>query len=405
MVVCNLGTASGFSNREVFEAAEAAVGTDNCARVGSAPRRRRPAGARGGQRKARELLGWQPRHGSLEEILGSAWRWRQAHPNGYPDGAAEVVESMPMGAETARDDIPADPRAWRPQTAYQRSFPARHRRSDPGTSVERHACARLLRRCPRRAEWGPLDVLSSRPGRGGLAAAHAFECCVAQWPPRMRHRRGHHQPVDRRRRGRGAVFVLADALARLFTRARPTSMRRAQVRRRAAREPGFVALDLLSVDGQHCWTCPCSNASACSTAPCGRASSYAHTMGRPPMRAGSHMARGRLSCDGVEGCQQPLRSGQEELRVDDRRADALAAGSSGVADTSGGGRNWPLLVRRAHAADTQAVLAFASHTWDRWDYIPNAWPVWLTPTMACCWSRQRASQPTAPPHDKEGQAR
>src|SRR5215208_4010782 len=40
-------------------------------------------------------------------------------------------------------------------------------------------------------------------------------------------------------------------------------------------------------------------------------------------------------------------------------------------------RAWPLVVRRARAGDRDAVLAFATRTWDGWDYIPHAWPVWL----------------------------
>jgi len=40
-------------------------------------------------------------------------------------------------------------------------------------------------------------------------------------------------------------------------------------------------------------------------------------------------------------------------------------------------RRWPLVVRRARVEDREAVLGFASATWDCWDYIPNAWPVWL----------------------------
>ena len=31
-------------------------------------------------------LGWEPRHGTLAEMIGSAWAWRQAHPAGYADG-------------------------------------------------------------------------------------------------------------------------------------------------------------------------------------------------------------------------------------------------------------------------------------------------------------------------------
>jgi GNAT superfamily N-acetyltransferase len=35
------------------------------------------------------------------------------------------------------------------------------------------------------------------------------------------------------------------------------------------------------------------------------------------------------------------------------------------------------VVRRARASDEAAVIEFASDTWDGWDYIPHAWPVWL----------------------------
>jgi UDP-glucose 4-epimerase len=31
------------------------------------------------------VLGWQPAHPELSDIIGSAWRWRQAHPNGYAE--------------------------------------------------------------------------------------------------------------------------------------------------------------------------------------------------------------------------------------------------------------------------------------------------------------------------------
>jgi GNAT superfamily N-acetyltransferase len=40
-------------------------------------------------------------------------------------------------------------------------------------------------------------------------------------------------------------------------------------------------------------------------------------------------------------------------------------------------RRWPLLVRRARESDREAVLSFATTTWDGWDYIPRAWPHWL----------------------------
>lgn len=40
-------------------------------------------------------------------------------------------------------------------------------------------------------------------------------------------------------------------------------------------------------------------------------------------------------------------------------------------------RPWPIRVRRAQPADRDAVLSFASRTWDGWDYIPDVWPRWI----------------------------
>ena len=39
--------------------------------------------------------------------------------------------------------------------------------------------------------------------------------------------------------------------------------------------------------------------------------------------------------------------------------------------------NLPIAVRRARPEDRDAVLAFASTTWDGWDYVPDAWPHWI----------------------------
>jgi UDP-glucose 4-epimerase len=33
--------------------------------------------------KARRVLGWKPERPGIEDIIGSAWRWHNAHPNGY----------------------------------------------------------------------------------------------------------------------------------------------------------------------------------------------------------------------------------------------------------------------------------------------------------------------------------
>ena len=81
----NLGTGTGFSVRDVLEATEAVVGKPVPRTVG--PRRAGdPPILVASAEQARAVLGWTPRRGSLAEMIGSAWRWRQAHPAGYGQG-------------------------------------------------------------------------------------------------------------------------------------------------------------------------------------------------------------------------------------------------------------------------------------------------------------------------------
>jgi UDP-glucose 4-epimerase len=81
----NLGTGTGYSVREVVDAARRVTGST----VEAVARPRRPGdppalvAAVG---RAAQSLGWTPRHSSLENILGSAWRWHRAHPHGYRGG-------------------------------------------------------------------------------------------------------------------------------------------------------------------------------------------------------------------------------------------------------------------------------------------------------------------------------
>ncbi len=80
--VYNLGSAAGFSVREVVEAARKVTGRAIPARV---VKRRSgdPPVLVASSRRARRELGWQPQHSKLEEMLADAWAWRQAHPDGY----------------------------------------------------------------------------------------------------------------------------------------------------------------------------------------------------------------------------------------------------------------------------------------------------------------------------------
>lgn len=81
-VVCNLGSGSGFSVLEVLEVLESIVG-HTIPRTMEGRREGDPPVLVASNRRARELLGWQPQQGSLEEMICSAWRWQQRNPDGY----------------------------------------------------------------------------------------------------------------------------------------------------------------------------------------------------------------------------------------------------------------------------------------------------------------------------------
>ena len=81
--IYNLGSGSGFSNREVIEAARRVSGRPIAVR--QEPRRPGdPARLVASNERAKKELGWRPAMTSLEAIIESAWRWHQAHPKGYP---------------------------------------------------------------------------------------------------------------------------------------------------------------------------------------------------------------------------------------------------------------------------------------------------------------------------------
>ena len=83
-VICNLGTSTGFSVREVLSAVERITGVPVPHSVG--PRRvGDPPVLVASNARARAVLGWEPRRSSLEAMIGSAWAWRRAHPSGYRD--------------------------------------------------------------------------------------------------------------------------------------------------------------------------------------------------------------------------------------------------------------------------------------------------------------------------------
>jgi len=78
--VLNLGTGIGVSVAEIADAVERASGRALLRKAG--PRRPGdpPVLVAAGDR-AREVLGWTPQQSSIEEIIGSAWRWHCAEAN------------------------------------------------------------------------------------------------------------------------------------------------------------------------------------------------------------------------------------------------------------------------------------------------------------------------------------
>lgn len=81
-LVYNLGTGTGYSNREVIQTAREVTGhpipsTDAPRRPGDAPR------LVAAPDKIERELGWTRRHSDLVSIVRSAWEWHRTHPNGY----------------------------------------------------------------------------------------------------------------------------------------------------------------------------------------------------------------------------------------------------------------------------------------------------------------------------------
>ncbi len=81
----NLGTGRGTSVREVIQSVERVTGTKVPHSVG--PRRAGdPPALVAVPERSRTILGFEPRVPSIDEIVTTAWKWRQSHPQGYSSG-------------------------------------------------------------------------------------------------------------------------------------------------------------------------------------------------------------------------------------------------------------------------------------------------------------------------------
>ncbi|MFH0907575.1 MAG: UDP-glucose 4-epimerase GalE [bacterium] len=80
----NMGNGSGYSVKEVIEAARRVTGKP--IKAVHAPRRAGdPAVLVASSARAQRLLQWTPRYPTIEQIVESAWKWHVKYPGGYPD--------------------------------------------------------------------------------------------------------------------------------------------------------------------------------------------------------------------------------------------------------------------------------------------------------------------------------
>lgn len=80
--VYNVGNGLGFSNREVIQSVERVSGRQ----LRIIEQARRPGdqiASVASSARIRAELGWQPHYPEIDAIIGSAWRWRVTHPEGY----------------------------------------------------------------------------------------------------------------------------------------------------------------------------------------------------------------------------------------------------------------------------------------------------------------------------------
>jgi len=81
--IFNLGCGGeGYSVREVLNVAKEVTNRDIASRV-VARRPGDPAALIASSLRIRQELGWKPAFQDLRKIISSAWKWMQAHPNGY----------------------------------------------------------------------------------------------------------------------------------------------------------------------------------------------------------------------------------------------------------------------------------------------------------------------------------
>lgn len=80
----NLGSATGFSNMEILQAARKVTDKEIPASIG--PRRSGdPSTLIASSEKAKKILGWKPKFDNIEKIIETAWKCHENNPEGFGD--------------------------------------------------------------------------------------------------------------------------------------------------------------------------------------------------------------------------------------------------------------------------------------------------------------------------------
>ncbi len=82
--IFNLGSGDGYSVMEMINAARKVTGHPIPAQIGER-RAGDPARLIADSTKAQNILRWKPEITRMEDIISTAWKWHQSHPDGYMD--------------------------------------------------------------------------------------------------------------------------------------------------------------------------------------------------------------------------------------------------------------------------------------------------------------------------------
>lgn len=80
----NLGSGTGFSVKDIIDTAKTVTNIDIPVVYGET-RAGDPSTLIASSQAIKDVLGWNPTHSELSQIISSAWRWHQNHPNGFDD--------------------------------------------------------------------------------------------------------------------------------------------------------------------------------------------------------------------------------------------------------------------------------------------------------------------------------